>query len=171
MKKWAKTDISSLSYGSLKFSGDAQYTRTNNWDLFLGPGGPIFRQGGPKIEKSKKFKPYQVDTFRKGKIERNTIKQLSDRLEALTKSYSRFWQIFTQNGPILLIFVNFSRGKIKRFSIFWFYYICHILNLICANFGNISIKLSAPKIQKTSIFGLFLGQKTVFCNFLRGNSA
>ena len=32
-------------------------------------------------------KPYHVDTFRKGKIERNTIKQLSDRLEALTKSY------------------------------------------------------------------------------------
>ena len=53
----------------------------------MGPGGPIFRQGGPKIEKSKKFKTYQVDTFRKGKIERNTIKQLSDRLEALTKSY------------------------------------------------------------------------------------
>ena len=56
----------------------------------MGPGGPIFRQGGPKIEKSKKFKTYQVDTFRKGKIERNTIKQLSDRLEALTKSYGRF---------------------------------------------------------------------------------
>ena len=90
MKKLAKTDISSLSYGSLKFSGDAQYPRTNNWDLYLGPGGHIFRQGGPKIEKSKKFKPYQVDTFRKGKIERNTIKQLSDRLEAITKSYNRF---------------------------------------------------------------------------------
>ena len=77
-EKLAKTDISSLSYGSLKFSGDAQYPRTNDWDLYLGPGGPIFRQGGPKIKKSKKFKPYQVDTFRKGKIERNTIKQVSD---------------------------------------------------------------------------------------------
>ena len=56
----------------------------------LGPGGTFWGQGGTKIKKSKKIffnKTYQVDTSQKGKIERNTIKILSDRLEVTIKSY------------------------------------------------------------------------------------
>ena len=114
--------------------------------LFRDQGqGVYFSSGGPKDKKSKKFKPYQVDTFRKGKIERNTIKQVSDRLEALIKSYSRFQQIFTQNGPILLIFGNFSRGKIKRF-----------LYLILLHLSNFKL----PKIQK-KVFWVYFGPKNM----------
>jgi hypothetical protein len=53
----------------------------------LGPGGTFFVRGAPKSKNKKIFflnKTYHVDTSRKGKIERNTIKILSDRFE-LTK--------------------------------------------------------------------------------------
>ena len=40
-----------------------------------------------------------MDTFRKGKIERNTIKQLSDRLEALTKSYGSKTRKIANTAP------------------------------------------------------------------------
>ena len=48
----------------------------------LGPGGTFFVRGAPKSKNRKIIfvdKTYQVDTSRKGKIERNTIEILFNR--------------------------------------------------------------------------------------------
>ena len=55
----------------------------------LGPGGTFFIRGAPKIKNRKIIfldKTYQVDTFRKGKIERNTLEIFSKRLNQTIKS-------------------------------------------------------------------------------------
>jgi hypothetical protein len=65
----------------------AKYWQLN---ILIWGQGDIFRKGAPIFKKSKKYffnKTYQVDTSRKGKIEKNTIEILSDRFELTTKSY------------------------------------------------------------------------------------
>ena len=65
-----------------------KYRQLNH--LIWGQGGHFGARGAPKSKNQKKFffnKTYQVDTSQKGKIERNTIKILSDRLEVTIKSY------------------------------------------------------------------------------------
>ena len=50
----------------------------------LGPGGTFFVRGAPKSKNRKIIfvdKTYQVDTSRKGKIERKTMKIFSERLD------------------------------------------------------------------------------------------
>ena len=47
-----------------------------------------FDENRARRENKNISKPYEVDTFRKGKIERKTIKIVSERLKAHTKSYS-----------------------------------------------------------------------------------
>ena len=54
--------------------------------LIWGQGGHFGARGAPK-SKNRNNKTYQVDTSQKGKIERNTIKILSDRLDVTIKSY------------------------------------------------------------------------------------
>ena len=56
----------------------------------LGPGGTFFVRGAPKSKNRKIIfvdKTYQVDTSRKGKIERKTMKIFSERLNQTIKSY------------------------------------------------------------------------------------
>ena len=56
----------------------------------LGPGGTFFVRGAPKSKNRKIFfldKTYQVNTFRKGKIERNTMKIFSERLNQTIEIY------------------------------------------------------------------------------------
>ena len=79
------TDKSCPSYGNSKFWCRASDHSANiEWSNMGG-----FCQGGPRIKKSKNFKIYKVDMFRKGKIKRNTIQVFLDGFNASQRSYEK----------------------------------------------------------------------------------
>ena len=170
MKKWAKTDKSSLSYVSSKFWPCAWDHCVDYWILEFGARGDIFRKGGAKIKKSKNNFCRQNISSGYFSERKNWEENDENIFRTIKSNHKKLWRMRAQKTLIYPVFRNFNRGKSHRFSKFFYQYVRLYLTSVWTNFGWLPMKLTGSKLRKTRFLGLFLDEKSVFPDFNRGNS-
>ena len=109
----------------------------------------------PELYLTKLFQSLQQYTcFKNSKIQHPSIKN----------------KMRAKKRKILPLFWIFTRGNPEIIAQFWCHHVRLCLSYLHANFADMPTKLTYSKVQKTWFFGLFLAQKSVFCDFTRGNS-
>ena len=76
----------------------------------------------------------------------------------------------SKKGHILTTFLDFYPGKSWNNSLILIPSCLAVFQLFETSFTDMPTKLTCSNVQKNMVFGLFLGQKSVFCDFTRGNS-